>query len=140
MSAISLPTPVDLEVPIRPRPVAVGLPGNVLFPPVGAPPRSRVRARATNLFAAVLLNVMIFTTAGVATYVTSGFAGNVSLEAANRDAIRSTDRATSAHLAEGGLRRAVDVLNSDETVARWATFNHFVPPYKLSVAAKPSKK
>lgn len=140
MSAISIPAPVDLEVAVRPRSAVIGLPGNVLFPPVRVRPRKRTRARAANLFATVLLNGMIITLFGVATYVAGGFVGNVQLEAANRDALRSMDRANAATLSEGGLRHSVESLNSDETVSRWANFNRFQPQYKLSVAAKGAPK
>src|SRR5580658_3852178 len=139
MSAISVSAPVDLEVAVRPRPVVVGLPGNVLFPPAQVRPRKRARIRAANVVASVLLNGMVLTVFGVATYVASGFAGNVGLEAANRDAVRSLDRANAATLAESGLRHAVENLNLDDTVTRWATFHRFKPQYTLSapVAAKP---
>ena len=140
MSAISVSAPVDLEVAVRPRPVIVGLPGNVLFPPISVRPRRRARARAVNLFATVLLNGMILTAFAGGTYVASGFVGNVQLEAANRDALRSTERATAATLSEGGLRYSVEKLNSDETVSRWASFNRFEPPYKLSTAPKAAPK
>src|SRR5579862_4408401 len=125
MSAISAPAPVDLEVAVRPRHAVVGLPGYVFSPPATAFPRKRVKFRAANAFATVLLNGMIMIGFGLATYVAAGFAGNVELEAANRDAVRSTDRATAATLSESGLRRAVDHLNSDETISRWAKFNRF---------------
>ena len=140
MSAISLPPRVDLEVAVRPRPVVVGLPGNVLFPPPATRPRHRVRPRAANLYATVLFNGMVMLLFGVATYVASGFVGNVQLEAANRDAVRSMDRANAAKLAEGGLRYSVANLSSDETVTRWANFNGFKPQYKLSVPAGDSPK
>ena len=140
MSAISIPAPVDLEVAVRPRRVIVGLPGNILFPPVPVRPRKRTRVRAANLFATVLLNGMIIIVLGLATYVAGGFVGNVQLEAANRDVLRSTDRANAATLSEGGLRHAVESLSSDETVSRWATFNRFEPQYKLSAAVKGAPK
>lgn len=140
MSAISIPAPVDLEVVVRPRPAVIGLPGNVLFPPATVRPRRRTRARAANLFATLLLNGMILTLFGVATYVASGFVGNVQLEAANRDAIRSMDRANAATLSEGGLRHAVENLNSDETVSRWANFNRFKPQYILSLTPRGAPK
>jgi hypothetical protein len=78
---------------------------------------------------------MVVTAFGLATYVASGFAGNVELEAANRDALRSADRANAATLAESGLRHAVDNLILDDTVTRWATFNRFDQPYKAATPA-----
>ena len=132
MSAISIPAPVDLEVAIRPRAAAIGLPGTLYYPPIAVKPRKRARVRAANMIAAVLLNGVVITVIAAGTYVASGFAGSVELEAANRDALHSMDRANAATVAESGLRHAVDNLVSDDTVQRWATFNRFNPPYKLS--------
>lgn len=92
------------------------------------------------MFATVLLNGMVLTVFGMATFVASGFVGNVELEAANREALRSTDRANAATLAEGGLHKAVNNLQQDDYVDRWAKYNRFDPPYKLAPAVKPALK
>ncbi|MHB8637332.1 MAG: hypothetical protein ACYC96_12755 [Fimbriimonadaceae bacterium] len=134
MSAISIPSSVDLEVPVRQRPAVVGLPGGVLFPPSPVRSRNRARVRATNVLASVLLNGIVLASFGIGTYVVSGFAGNVGLEAANRQALQSIDRANAATLSESGLRRRVDNLSLDETVGRWAKFHGYQSTYKPASA------
>jgi hypothetical protein len=83
---------------------------------------------------------MIMSVFGMATYVASGFAGSVGLESANRDAVRSLDRANSATLAESGLRHAVENLSGDDAVTRWATFHRFKAPYTLAAPAPTKPK
>jgi hypothetical protein len=78
---------------------------------------------------------MFVTVVAAATFVASGFVGNVQLESANREALQSMDRAASANVAESALRREVDSLVSDEAVGRWASFNKFKAPYNLTASA-----
>jgi hypothetical protein len=136
MSAISFPSTVDLEIPVRQRGSVATVPAAYPYPQPAAVAKRSTQARATNLLASVLLNVMFMSVIAGATFVASGFAGNVQLESANRETLQSMDRASAANVAESGLRREVDALVSDDSVARWASFNKFKAPYNLTPDVK----
>ena len=139
MAAIPVSAPIDLEVAVRPRAGALTGPRSVPAAPVALPRRRTKPVRVANVVATVLVNAVVFMVVAATTYAASGFVGNVELDAANREALRAMDRATSASAAESGLRVSVDRLGSDEAIQRWATFHGFVPPYKLDTTEKPAK-
>ena len=139
MSAISLPPLVDLEVPVRQRERFVAAPIAQTYPPIGVTHKRSSQTRAANLFASVLLNVIFMMFTACIVFVASGFVGNVELDAANREALQSMDRANAANVAESSLRRAVNSLESDTSVEGWASFNKFDSPYKLNVTINPAK-
>ncbi len=137
MSAISFPTQVDLEVPVRSRMAVMPPSITYPYPPAIADVRKRSsQARAANMFASVLLNGMLIVLFASIAFVASGFVGNVQLEAANREAMQSADRAAAANVAESGLRREVDALGSDDAITRWSTYNKFKAPYNVTRSPK----
>jgi hypothetical protein len=89
----------------------------------------------------VIAKTALFGVIALSCYFSSSLAGQVMVEKARRDGLRSVERSKAAVKEESLLRQSVLSMTQASAVATWAEQNHFIPPEELvAEAASPESK
>lgn len=91
--------------------------------------QSRNRAKASSVtFSGILSYTVLFLFIVGSTWIVSSLAGNVMVEKARRESIRSTQRAREARGGVAVLRRSIDLMTSYTAINDWAVSHGFRAP------------
>ena len=86
----------------------------------------------------VIARSALFGVIALSCFFSSSLAGQVMVEKARRDGLRSIERSRTVAREESLLRQSVQSITQASAIATWAEQNHFIPPEELVAETIPS--